>query len=322
MNIFHVYLDQKNAVGTLSSPPTNAITFNSQMNAIHVTNVCDNEPIPQKAFLNTLSDATIEKILANSFSNWPLITPSAKDMATAGWAYTNIADRVICVHCDALYHKWTESDRPYQIHQLKSPQCPFILASEKKKTSVSNIANATITTAPDTQVVAGAANSNYSQSYRRHESFQNWPHTEENPLPPIESFVDAGFYYTGDGKIVRCFYCDGALRNWENGDDPKVEHARWFPHCAYIRQYIGEDLYQAIQRKNRELKGMQRKHRSRKINIYFRLAQQASQQNAKDSNSVIISWSHDEIDRMVKARLDLPVVEKLRQEGYSMAIIR
>jgi hypothetical protein len=25
---------------------------------------------------------------------------------------------------------------------------------------------------------------------------------------------------------------------------------------------------------------------------------------------------------MVKARLDLPVVEKLRQEGYSMAIIR
>ena len=35
-----------------------------------------------------------------------------------------------------------------------------------------------------------------------------------------------------------------------------------------------------------------------------------------------IPWTNDEIDRMVKARLDLPVVEKLRQEGYSMAIIR
>jgi hypothetical protein len=46
------------------------------------------------------------------------------------------------------------------------------------------------------------------------------------------------------------------LRNWQASDDPKVEHARWFPQCAYIRQFIGENLYQAIQRKNRELRGM------------------------------------------------------------------
>ncbi|CAF4348125.1 unnamed protein product, partial [Rotaria sordida] len=50
------------------------------------------------------------------------------------------------------------------------------------------------------------------------------------------------------------------------------------------------------------------------------------QQNLQDSNTSETSqyspWTNDEIDRMVKARLDLPVVEKLRQEGYSMAIIR
>jgi len=62
--------------------------------------------------------------------------------------------------------------------------------------------------------------------------------------------------YLGEKTVVRCFYCDGALRNWHATDDPKVEHARWYPLCAYIRQYVGEDLYQAIQRKNRELKGM------------------------------------------------------------------
>jgi hypothetical protein len=33
-------------------------------------------------------------------------------------------------------------------------------------------------------------------------------------------------------------------------------------------------------------------------------------------------WTSDEIDRMVKARLDLPVVEELRKAGYSMAIVR
>lgn len=52
------------------------------------------------------------------------------------------------------------------------------------------------------------------------------------------------------------------------------------------------------------------------------LAQQSLQENGSGDGSQYIPWTNDEIDRMVKARLDLPVVEKLRQEGYSMAIIR
>ncbi|CAF4390461.1 unnamed protein product, partial [Adineta steineri] len=46
------------------------------------------------------------------------------------------------------------------------------------------------------------------------------------------------------------------------------------------------------------------------------------QESTNGENSQYIPWTNDEIDRMVKARLDLPVVEKLRQEGYSMALIR
>ncbi len=52
------------------------------------------------------------------------------------------------------------------------------------------------------------------------------------------------------------------------------------------------------------------------------LAQQNLQERSNGETSQCIPWTNDEIDRMVKARLDLPVVEKLRQEGYSMAIIR
>lgn len=55
---------------------------------------------------------------------------------------------------------------------------------------------------------------------------------------------------------------------------------------------------------------------------YFYLAQQNLQENNNGESSQCIPWTNDELDRMVKARLDLPVVEKLRQEGYSMAIIR
>jgi hypothetical protein len=66
-------------------------------------------------------------------------------------------------------------------------------------------------------------------------------------------FFDSS-HVSGEHTIVRCFYCDGAMQNWTSKDNPSVEHARWFPRCAYSRQMIGDDMYEAIQRKNRALK--------------------------------------------------------------------
>ena len=43
----------------------------------------------------------------------------------------------------------------------------------------------------------------------------------------------------GHGDRVLCFCCDGILHNWERGDDPWVEHARWFPRCPYVLQQKG-----------------------------------------------------------------------------------
>jgi hypothetical protein len=263
----------------------------------------------ESLFIDSLSTDTVDKARAYTFLNWPSITPSAQEMSYAGWWYTNIADRVICIHCDAMFHNWGETDKPYEIHLLKSPRCFYIRVNEKKGL-LSNprqlpAPNPTINDAPNGQTIVGAVHADYALVFRRHQTFQNWPEAEQGTLPSIESFVDAGFFYTGEKTIVRCFYCNGALRNWQSSDDPKVEHARWFPQCAYIRQFIGENLYQAIQRKNRELR-----------------AQQNLQESSNGVNTQYVPWTNDEIDRMVKARLDLPVVEKLRQEGYSMAIVR
>ena len=44
------------------------------------------------------------------------------------------------------------------------------------------------------------------------------------------------FIYTGNKTIVTCFYCNGSLQNWGANDNPTIEHARWFPHCAYAKQ--------------------------------------------------------------------------------------
>lgn len=42
------------------------------------------------------------------------------------------------------------------------------------------------------------------------------------------------YILVGHGDNVKCFYCDGGLRNWEPGDDPWQEHAKWFPRYGSL----------------------------------------------------------------------------------------
>ncbi|CAC5365248.1 unnamed protein product [Mytilus coruscus] len=60
----------------------------------------------------------------------------------------------------------------------------------------------------------------------------------------------AGFLFAGYNDYTRCFHCGGGLRNWEAGDDPWVEHARWFPQCGFLKQNKGEDFIQAVLKKH------------------------------------------------------------------------
>lgn len=32
------------------------------------------------------------------------------------------------------------------------------------------------------------------------------------------------------------------MRDWQAGDNAWIEHARWFPNCAYVKQCKGEDF--------------------------------------------------------------------------------
>lgn len=40
--------------------------------------------------------------------------------------------------------------------------------------------------------------------------------------------------FAGVGDSVRCYFCGGGLRNWEVGDIPLTEHARWYPNCGHL----------------------------------------------------------------------------------------
>ncbi|KAK3099246.1 hypothetical protein FSP39_001508 [Pinctada imbricata] len=83
----------------------------------------------------------------------------------------------------------------------------------------------------------------YAVMATRLSSFRHWPkHKKQCP----ETLAKAGFVYEGTEDFTRCFFCGGGLREWEDEDDPWVEHARWYPKCVYIRQCKGDKYVQDI----------------------------------------------------------------------------
>ncbi|KAM7125623.1 baculoviral IAP repeat-containing protein 7 [Molossus nigricans] len=75
-------------------------------------------------------------------------------------------------------------------------------------------------------------------------SFYDWPLTA---MVRPELLATAGFFYSSQQDMVRCFFCCGGLWNWEQGDDPWTEHARWFPRCEFLLRTKGRDFVCGVQ---------------------------------------------------------------------------
>ncbi|CAC5393827.1 BIRC7_8 [Mytilus coruscus] len=87
----------------------------------------------------------------------------------------------------------------------------------------------------------------YAIRISRLDSFKHWPtYLTQSP----EEMVSAGFFFTGTGDHCRCFFCGGGLRNWEPGDKPWIEHARWYQNCAFVRNCKGERFIRDVQTNN------------------------------------------------------------------------
>ncbi|XP_037079051.1 baculoviral IAP repeat-containing protein 7-A-like, partial [Pollicipes pollicipes] len=66
------------------------------------------------------------------------------------------------------------------------------------------------------------------------------------PLTPWPSLSSSA----GVSDHVKCFHCDGGLRNWVPGDNPWTEHARWFSRCGFVRLVKGDDFIQDVLREH------------------------------------------------------------------------
>ncbi|KAK3585619.1 hypothetical protein CHS0354_004531 [Potamilus streckersoni] len=95
----------------------------------------------------------------------------------------------------------------------------------------------------------------YAPLSSRVNSYTSWPaHLDQTP----QQMAEAGFYYAGINDYTHCFQCGGGLRNWDPGDNPWIEHARWYPQCAYVLGKRGQTFVNAVLKKQAELVAAQR----------------------------------------------------------------
>ncbi|CAF0871772.1 unnamed protein product [Rotaria sordida] len=267
----------------------------------------------------------IKQVRKRTFSHWPHRSSfSSSQMIEAGFFSCNVGDRVICIYCNVICQQWTpNSDNPCEIHKILSPKCPYVIAiltrSQTSSILVINDHDRTDQSLASTSidpfrcnaiVYTAACNGGYIEIPKRHASFATWPN--EN-LPSVDDLVRAGFFYTGSKTIVTCFYCNGSLQNWSPNDNPMIEHARWFPHCAYVKQLCGSELYRKIQE-------------SKQIQQERVKANDANHQSGTSSGSSsyerLLIPDESTLSRLVAARLDLPISQSLLNRNFKLSIIK
>lgn len=78
-------------------------------------------------------------------------------------------------------------------------------------------------------------------------SYQTWP-TSMKITPHVLSV--AGFFYFKSGDQTICHHCGGGLKDWQDNDDPWIEHAKWFPKCSYLLAVKGKRFVEQFNTNN------------------------------------------------------------------------
>lgn len=191
------------------------------------------------------------------------------NFASAGFYYIQNDDKIKCFDCDIIISDWKDVD-PMAKHQQQSPRCRVvrgipcgnvpiganpsmvpprvpkvteICSSDRLRLNPNQMIEVYF---DDREVVKEvkigdiwrAKYPHFAYYERRLESYVSWPVTIPQKK---EDLAAAGLICANDGDIVTCFYCGQALQKWEATDDPKNEHIRWSPNCAFINRLLAEN---------------------------------------------------------------------------------
>ncbi|CAH1799476.1 unnamed protein product [Owenia fusiformis] len=208
----------------------------------------------------------------------PQIIPE-NALAANGFYYIGPDDRVECIFCGGVLKDWVDGDTVPGEHRRFFPTCNFNLGNYVGNIPIEDpnpLANTRAATDLQTAEVVSSAQGQdrrsgrdvtgrvpfneeqlgivkhvmkypkYALESKRLGTFTNWPTSHH--IKPVD-LAEAGFFYQGDSDNVRCFFCGMGLGNWEEGDTPWEEHARWFYKCGYLKQVKGDDWIKAIRKK-------------------------------------------------------------------------
>ncbi|KAH3806752.1 uncharacterized protein LOC127834837 isoform X2 [Dreissena polymorpha] len=196
-----------------------------------------------------------------TYRGWPLQQPDPQTLCNAGFFFTGQSyDLVRCFCCGIGLKDFSDSDNPLLEHAKHSSNCPYLLDQFGSREALEMYKQNNARPDPEDirrrqrelyQQQQGRPVTNYRAKHERFRSlssridtFINWPpHLSQRP----QQLAEAGLYYTGIDDHCRCFACDGGLRKWESGDDPWIEHCRWFPACPYAREIKGDEFIDLIQ---------------------------------------------------------------------------
>ncbi|KFQ57690.1 Baculoviral IAP repeat-containing protein 7-B [Pelecanus crispus] len=187
-----------------------------------------------------------------TFWQWPGTSPvSARDLAKAGFFFVGPRDEVQCFCCGGVLKDWRPGDCPIAEHLKFFPSCKFICGEDVGNQEMLPLQEIFDTVdgqflsllqgigSEETALPNEPEYPEMVTEEMRLSTFQNWPqYTDMHP----EQLARAGFFYTGQDDVVRCFYCDGGVRNWSFGDDPWREHAKWYPGCEFLLQSRGREF--------------------------------------------------------------------------------
>ncbi|NXJ89720.1 BIR7B protein, partial [Corythaixoides concolor] len=191
-----------------------------------------------------------------TFWQWPGTSPvSARDLAKAGFFFVGPRDEVQCFCCGGVLKDWRPGDCPIVEHLKFFPSCKFICGEyvgNQEMLPLQEIFDTvdgqflSLLQGIDSEETALPNEPEYPDMVTeetRLSTFHNWPqYTDLHP----EQLARAGFFYTGQDDVVRCFYCDGGVRNWSLGDDPWREHAKWYPGCDFLLRSRGREFVSSL----------------------------------------------------------------------------
>ncbi|CAM4873836.1 unnamed protein product [Rotaria socialis] len=290
------------------------------------------EPMDSKSMYTTLLETDLmQQVRSRSFSHWSHRSiPSSAQMMEAGFFNCNVGDRVICIYCNLISQQWTpHTDDPCDVHKTLSPNCIYVKAKLIRPAASSiNVGDGKSTVnASDIGpllsndiLMRTSCNPAYSEIPKRHASYATWPIED---LPPVDDLVRAGFFYTGTKSIVTCFYCNGSLQNWGPNDNPMIEHARWFPHCAYARKLCGEELYRNIQESKRAQQEHARANESKDRTVRNDVPNTNAPSLPPTTNGrQLLIPDESTLSKLVADRVDLPISRRLIDQNFKLSIIR